>query len=80
MRVIKCCGVAPGVPDEVGDTPGVIVEAGITGVLVGVGVEVVVGGDWLQEEKVRRQNSRKEQRKVARFVVIEKLPLYKCIK
>ena len=51
-----------------GDITGVMVEAGIS--VVFVGVDVVDGDDWLQDEREIRHSSRKEQRKVARFLII----------
>ena len=70
MRVLKCCGVAPGVPVEVGTAVGVTVEVAITGDLAGVGVDVTVGDDWLHDEREIKHSSRKELRKVACFLTI----------
>jgi hypothetical protein len=65
---------------EVGNTVGVAVEAAITGDLVGVGVDVVDGDDWLQDEREIRHSIRKEQRKVARFLIMGISPLCKYMK
>jgi hypothetical protein len=66
---LKRCGVAPGVPVEVGTVVGVVIDVAMTGGLVGVGV---TGWDvWLQDERKTRQNNIKEHRTVARFVIID---------